>query len=105
MITFRCAKQSQIKLKETALETSSKAFQEKEKDLLNKIQELKETAENDELKIEIELLRKMNRSIEGDLNEVQERYSDISLKFAEVEGERQQLVMKLRNLNNASKSP
>ena len=38
--------------------------------------------------------------MEAELNEMQERYSEISLKFAEVEGERQQLVMKVRNLKN-----
>lgn len=41
--------------------------------------------------------------MEGELREMQERYSDISLKFAEVEGERQQLVMKVRNLKNTNK--
>ena len=34
------------------------------------------------------------------LKEMEERYSEISLKFAEVEGERQQLVMALRNFRN-----
>lgn len=42
--------------------------------------------------------------MEIDLYEMQERYSEISLKFAEVEGERQQLMMKVRNLKNAKKS-
>lgn len=49
-------------------------------------------------------LKERNKSMERDLKEMQERYSDMSLKFAEVEGERQQLIMKLRNLANASKS-
>lgn len=42
--------------------------------------------------------------MEAELKEMQERYSEISLKFAEVEGERQQLVMKVRNLKNRRKS-
>lgn len=51
---------------------------------------------------EMELLNK-NKSMEIELKEMQERYSEISLKFAEVEGERQQLVMTLRNIKNAKK--
>jgi hypothetical protein len=35
---------------------------------------------------------------------MQERYSEISLKLAEVEGERQQLVMTVRNLKNGKRS-
>ncbi|XP_060207097.1 uncharacterized protein LOC132634932 isoform X1 [Lycium barbarum] len=50
----------------------------------------------EELSSEIELLRQRNKVMEDELKEMQERYSEISLKFAEVEGERQQLVMKLR---------
>lgn len=42
--------------------------------------------------------------MESELKEMQERYSEISLKFAEVEGERQKLVMTVRNLKNARKS-
>lgn len=52
----------------------------------------------------ISFLKEKNKSMEGELKEMQERYSEISLKFAEVEGERQQLVMALRNLKNAKKS-
>lgn len=48
-------------------------------------------------------LKERNKSMECELKEMQERYSEISLKFAEVEGERQQLVMTLRNLKNAKK--
>ncbi|CAN4077760.1 unnamed protein product [Withania somnifera] len=51
----------------------------------------------EELSNEIELLSERNKVMEDELMEMQERYSEISLKFAEVEGERQQLVMKLRN--------
>lgn len=42
--------------------------------------------------------------MEVELKEMQERYSEISLKFAEVEGERQKLVMTVRSLKNARKS-
>ncbi|XP_055821483.1 uncharacterized protein LOC129890021 isoform X2 [Solanum dulcamara] len=56
----------------------------------------------EELSSEIALLRERNKVMEDELKEMQERYSEISLKFAEVEGERQQLVMKLRN---AKKNP
>lgn len=52
---------------------------------------------------EMSALLKINKSMEVELKEMQERYSEISLKFAEVEGERQQLVMSLRNLKNAKK--
>nr|XP_043607599.1 myosin-11-like [Erigeron canadensis] len=50
----------------------------------------------------MELLNK-NKLMEVELKEMQERYSEISLKFAEVEGERQQLVMALRNLKNTKR--
>ncbi|KNA19882.1 hypothetical protein SOVF_057100 [Spinacia oleracea] len=53
---------------------------------------------------EMILLKEQNKSMEFELNEMQERYSEISLKFAEVEGERQQLIMRVRNLKNAKKS-
>lgn len=39
--------------------------------------------------------------MQQELNELHERYSEISLKFAEVEGERQQLVMTVRTLKNS----
>ncbi|KAI3727599.1 hypothetical protein L6452_16217 [Arctium lappa] len=52
---------------------------------------------------EISALLNINKCMEVELKEMQERYSEISLKFAEVEGERQQLVMRLRNLKNAKK--
>lgn len=54
--------------------------------------------------VEMALLKQRNLSMEDELKEMQERYSEISLKFAEVEGERQQLVMTVRNLKNAMKS-
>ncbi|KAG9132819.1 hypothetical protein Leryth_022011 [Lithospermum erythrorhizon] len=55
---------------------------------------------NCELLSEISELKERNKHMEVELKEMQDRYSDISLKFAEVEGERQQLVMTLRNLKN-----
>ncbi|GAB4834387.1 hypothetical protein Ancab_032641 [Ancistrocladus abbreviatus] len=49
---------------------------------------------------QIMLLKEKNDSMESELMDMQERYSEISLKFAEVEGERQQLIISLRNLKN-----
>ncbi|OVA14076.1 EEIG1/EHBP1 N-terminal domain [Macleaya cordata] len=60
-------------------------------------------ADLNEMLREMELLKRRNKSMEGELKDMQERYSEISLKFAEVEGERQQLVMTVRNLKNAKK--
>ncbi|KAH6833614.1 hypothetical protein C2S53_018340 [Perilla frutescens var. hirtella] len=62
------------------------------------------TAEVEEVKNEMALVMERNKSMDKELKEMQERYSEMSLKFAEVEGERQQLVMKLRNLTNAKNS-
>ncbi|KAE8022526.1 hypothetical protein FH972_008318 [Carpinus fangiana] len=53
---------------------------------------------------EVALLKERNKCMEKELKEMQERYSEISLKFAEVEGERQQLVMTVRNLKNGKKN-
>lgn len=53
---------------------------------------------------EIPLLKERNKTMEIELKEMEERYSEISLKFAEVEGERQKLVMTIRNLKNAKKN-
>ncbi|CAL9125122.1 unnamed protein product [Musa textilis] len=53
---------------------------------------------------EMALLKRQNESMEAELKEMQERYSETSLKFAEVEGERQQLVMTIRTLKNALKN-
>ncbi|CAE5962313.1 unnamed protein product [Arabidopsis arenosa] len=118
--------EGQIKLKETALESSSNMFIEKEKNLKNRIEELEtkldqldqnshEMSENEPLNgqenedirvlvAEIASLRECNGSMEMELKEMRERYSEISLRFAEVEGERQQLVMTVRNLKNAKRS-
>nr|CAD1836295.1 unnamed protein product [Ananas comosus var. bracteatus] len=57
-----------------------------------------------ELLSEMTLLEERNKLMEAELKEMQERYSEISLKFAEVEGERQQLVMTIRTLRNALKN-
>lgn len=54
--------------------------------------------------MEVSSLRERNKHMESELKEMEERYSEISLKFAEVEGERQQLVMALRNLKNGKKN-
>ncbi|XP_073285572.1 uncharacterized protein [Primulina huaijiensis] len=59
----------------------------------------------DEKRNEMASLKEKNNLMEEELKEMQGRYSEISLKFAEVEGERQQLVMRLRNLKNAKKRP
>ena len=53
-----------------------------------------------ELLNEVAQLKERNKIMESELKDMEERYSEISLKFAEVEGERQQLVMALRNLRN-----
>ncbi|KAJ6347475.1 hypothetical protein OIU76_004035 [Salix suchowensis] len=65
---------------------------------------IKNTDHNADLLLsELVTLEERNKLMESELKEMQERYSEISLKFAEVEGERQQLVMTLRNLKNARK--
>ncbi|KAK8618029.1 hypothetical protein V6N13_115904 [Hibiscus sabdariffa] len=59
---------------------------------------------HDELIDELTSLKERNKYMKNELKDMQERYSEISLKFAEVEGERQQLVMTVRNLMNGKKS-
>ncbi|CDY48951.1 BnaA04g10890D [Brassica napus] len=128
-----------IKLKENAVEASSKMFIEKEKELNSRIEELEtelnkrslnslETGESlqgpeagialqnrevlssnksdilEDLVNEVALLKEQNGEMEMELKEMQERYSEISVRFAEVEGERQRLVMTVRNLKNAKRS-
>lgn len=68
----------------------------------NMLEEVKRAS--DDLSTELASLRERNMSMESELKEMQERYSEISLKFAEVEGERQQLVMTVRNLKNSKRS-
>lgn len=41
--------------------------------------------------------------VETELKEMHDRYSDLSLQFAEVEGERQKLVMTLKNIRTSKK--
>ncbi|XP_050220959.1 uncharacterized protein LOC126671245 isoform X2 [Mercurialis annua] len=57
-----------------------------------------------ELLTEMSLLKERNKSMESELKEMQERYSETSLRFAEVEGERQQLVMTVRNLKSGKRN-
>ncbi|KAL5098876.1 hypothetical protein RYX36_003203 [Vicia faba] len=52
---------------------------------------------------ELSSLKERNKLMENELKEMQERYSEMSLKFAEVEGERQILVMTVRNLKSFHK--
>ncbi|KAG5589399.1 hypothetical protein H5410_039913 [Solanum commersonii] len=70
-------------------------------------EEMESTASNtrnlEELSNETELLKERNKFMEVELKEMQGRYSEISLKFAEVEGERQKLAMKLRNIKSTKK--
>ncbi|XP_054825656.1 uncharacterized protein LOC129323114 [Prosopis cineraria] len=56
-----------------------------------------------EILAELASLKERNRSMESELKEMQERYTEMSLRFAEVEGERQKLVMTVRNLRIAYK--
>ncbi|KAH0456398.1 hypothetical protein IEQ34_014305 [Dendrobium chrysotoxum] len=53
---------------------------------------------------EMMLLKENSKAMEAELKEMQQRYTEISLRFAEVEGERQQLVMTVRNLKNTLKT-
>lgn len=64
----------------------------------------KNECNNTNLLSEVTLLKERNACMEKELKEMEERYSEISLKFAEVEGERQQLVMTVRNLKNGKKN-
>lgn len=41
--------------------------------------------------------------VESELKEMHDRYSDLSLQFAEVEGERQKLMMTLKNIRTSKK--
>lgn len=61
------------------------------------------THDPEELRGQVAFLTERNKHMEHELKEMQERYSEISLKFAEVEGERQQLVMALRNLKSGKR--
>ncbi|KAJ1294924.1 hypothetical protein BS78_01G183400 [Paspalum vaginatum] len=52
---------------------------------------------------ELSTLKERNKAMEEELKDLHERYSEISLRFAEVEGERQQLVMTVRSLKNSQR--
>ncbi|KAL2920642.1 Laminin subunit alpha-2 [Bienertia sinuspersici] len=60
-------------------------------------------SQTNDLLSEVALLKEKNKTMGDELKEMQEKYSEVSLKFAEVEGERQQLVMTIRNLRNGQK--
>lgn len=55
----------------------------------------------DKLLAELKTFKERNKLMEKELKDMEERYSEISLRFAEVEGERQQLVMTVRNLKKS----
>ena len=48
-------------------------------------------------------LRARVKQLEGELRDMRERYSAMSLRFAEVEVEREELVMTIRTLRNGRK--
>lgn len=74
-----------------------------ENELKESITDSRDQGNLSELLNEMASVKERNQSIEGELKDMQERYSELSLKFAEVEGERQQLVMRLRNIKNSKK--
>ncbi|CAK9190150.1 unnamed protein product [Sphagnum troendelagicum] len=45
-------------------------------------------------------LQKWTKSLEAELRDMQDRYSSMSLRFAEVEAQREELVMVVRNLRS-----
>ncbi|CAN6466017.1 unnamed protein product [Victoria cruziana] len=49
-------------------------------------------------------LKKKNATVEIELKEMHNRYSQLSVQFAEVEGERQKLVMTLKNIRTTRKA-
>ncbi|MCI10665.1 F-box and leucine rich repeat domains containing protein [Trifolium medium] len=50
-------------------------------------------------------LKTRHSSMETELKEMHDRYSQLSLQFAEVEGERQKLMMTLKNTRASKKAP
>lgn len=82
----------------------SLAKQEAEKELKTTSLHAGDQRSLSDLLTEVALLKDKNKSMEKELKEMEERYSEISLRFAEVEGERQQLVMTVRNLQNGKKT-
>ncbi|KAK4769309.1 hypothetical protein SAY86_027459 [Trapa natans] len=57
----------------------------------------------EDLSTEVFLLKQTNESMMIELKEMQEKYSDLSLRFAEVEGQRQKLMMTVRYPKHARK--
>lgn len=49
-------------------------------------------------------IKGMYTAVETELKEMHDRYSQLSLKFAEVEGERQKLIMTLKNVRASKKA-
>jgi len=45
-------------------------------------------------------LQKRTKSLEAELRDMQDRYSSMSLRFAEVEAQREELVMVVQNLRS-----
>nr|VDD61702.1 unnamed protein product [Brassica oleracea] len=65
---------------------------------------LNKSVDLEDLVNEVASLKEQNGLMEMELKEMQERYSEISVRFAEVEGERERLVMTVRNVKNAKRS-
>ncbi|CAN6929530.1 unnamed protein product, partial [Brassica oleracea] len=65
---------------------------------------LNKSVDLEDLVNEIASLKEQNGLMEMELKEMQERYSEISVRFAEVEGGRERLVMTVRNAKNAKRS-
>lgn len=53
---------------------------------------------------EVASWKERNKNMENELKEMHEKYSEVSLRFAEVEGERQQLALAVRNLRSGKKN-
>ncbi|KAK4803300.1 hypothetical protein SAY86_001503 [Trapa natans] len=113
--------EGKIETKEVEMRASRKEFLEREKEMLCKIEEFERRMEEqkqvmfhgesaalgkdlEDLKTESEKLKERNELMEVELKDLQQRYSEMSVKFAEVEGERQQLAMDLRSIKNHPKS-
>ncbi|CAN0891723.1 Laminin subunit alpha-2 [Linum grandiflorum] len=77
-------------------ETAQEAVQKRNAKTCSKQQQ--DNVNLTQMQDEMAQLKERNKRMESELKEMEVRYSDISLKFAEVEGERQQLVMTVRNL-------
>ncbi|TVU32082.1 hypothetical protein EJB05_23800, partial [Eragrostis curvula] len=63
--------------------------------------DIRNTFTSDQAAKELATLKEKNKALDEELKELHGRYSEISLRFAEVEGERQQLVMTVRSLKNS----